>query len=586
MRKDWRIHNLAADFNGLGQKLGVDPVVIRVMRNRGIIEDEDYRSFLYGTLADTHAPELMLDMELGADIISSGIDGGESIRIVGDYDVDGVTSTYVLYDAIKKLGGNVSYDIPHRIRDGYGINERIVMDAYNDGVSMIVTCDNGIAAVEAINKAVELGMTVVVTDHHEIPPELPNADAIINPHQEGDGYPFKDICGCEVAYKLIQTLYKFREEELDPRAYLEIVALATNCDVMPLVDENRIYVKEGLKELECTSNIGLRALINASELADKKLSTYHLGFVLGPCLNAAGKLEDAKEALELLLTEDPAFAEKRAMELKILNDERKNETEQGTNSAASSVKLEEIEGELQPVDKVIVEYLPGIHEGVAGVIAGRVRERYGRPTIIFTDTDGDPDILKGSGRSVEVYNMFEKIDEHRDLTVKFGGHPMAAGLSIKREVLDEFRTKLNEDAGLTYGELIPKLMIDVPMPMYYASMKLAEELGTLEPFGKQNEKPLFAEANMEIVGIRIFGNARKMLSLTVKDKQGRKFTVKSFEVDGFLEDIKRWFKTEECDKMMQGIETGCKIDIAYELSINEFRGERNLEFMMRAYNKA
>ena len=586
MRKDWRIHNLAADFNGLAGKLGVDPVVIRVMRNRGITENEDYRSFLFGSLADTHAPELMLDMELGADIISSAIDGGESIRIVGDYDVDGVTSTYVLYDAIKKLGGNVSYDIPHRIRDGYGINERIVMDAYNDGVSLIVTCDNGIAAVEAINKAVEMGMTVVITDHHEIPPELPNADAIINPHQEGDGYPFKDICGCEVAYKLIQTLYKMREEALDPRAYLEIVALATNCDVMPLVDENRIYVKEGLKDLEHTSNIGLRALIDASELTGKKLTTYHLGFVLGPCLNAAGKLEDAKVALELLITDDATFAEQRAVELKILNDERKLETEQGTEAAASSVKLEEIEGDIQPVDKVVIEYLPGIHEGVAGVIAGRVRERYGRPTIIFTDTDGDPDILKGSGRSVEVYNMFEKIDEHRDLTVKFGGHPMAAGLSIKRDMLDEFRAKLNEDAGLTYRELVPKLMIDVPMPMHYASMKLAEELVTLEPFGKQNEKPLFAEADMEILGIRIFGNARKLLSLTVKDKQGRKFTVKSFEVDGFLEDIKRWFKPEECDKMMQGIETGCKIDIAYELSINEFRGERNLEFMMRAYNKA
>ncbi len=586
MRKDWRIHNLAADFNGLAGKLGVDPVVIRVMRNRGITEDEDYRSFLFGSLADTHAPELMLDMELGADIISSAIDGGESIRIVGDYDVDGVTSTYVLYDAIKKLGGNVSYDIPHRIRDGYGINERIVMDAYNDGVSLIVTCDNGIAAVEAINKAVEMGMTVVITDHHEIPPELPNADAIINPHQEGDGYPFKDICGCEVAYKLIQTLYKMREEALDPRAYLEIVALATNCDVMPLVDENRIYVKEGLKDLEHTSNIGLRALIDASELTGKKLTTYHLGFVLGPCLNAAGKLEDAKVALELLLADDATFAEQRAVELKILNDERKLETEQGTEAAASSVQLEEIEGDIQPVDKGVIEYLPGIHEGVAGVIAGRVRERYGRPTIIFTDTEGDPDILKGSGRSVEVYNMFEKIDEHRDLTVKFGGHPMAAGLSIKRDMLDEFRAKLNEDAGLTYRELVPKLMIDVPMPMHYASMKLAEELVTLEPFGKQNEKPLFAEADMEILGIRIFGNARKLLSLTVKDKQGRKFTVKSFEVDGFLEDIKRWFKPEECDKMMQGIETGCKIDIAYELSINEFRGERNLEFMMRAYNKA
>ena len=586
MRKEWRIHNLGADFMGLASKLGVDPVVVRVMRNRGITEPEIYRSFLNGTLVDTHEPELMMDMELAADIISSSIDCGEKIRIVGDYDVDGVTSTFVLYDAIKNLGGDVSYDIPHRIIDGYGINERIVMDAFNAGVTTLVTCDNGIAAVDAINKAVELGMTVVITDHHEIPPQLPNADAIVNPHQEGDGYPFKDICGCEVAYKLINVLYKMRGEELEPKKYLEMVALATNCDVMPLIDENRIYVKEGLKCLENTSNLGLRNLIKVSGLEGRKLGAYHLGFVLGPCLNAAGKLEDAKFALELLLAEDEKFAEERATELKELNDERKLETEQGTEAASESIELKEIDGDIQPVDKVVVEYLPGIHEGVAGVIAGRVRERYGRPTIIFTDTDGDPDILKGSGRSVEVYNMFEKIDEHRDMTVKFGGHPMAAGLSIKREMLDDFKKALNEDSGLSYEQLVPKLMIDVPMPMYYASMKLAEEIALLEPFGKQNERPLFAEAGMEILGITIRGEVRKIMFLKVKDKQDRIFTVKYFDVDGFMEDIKRWFKPEECDKMLEGLETGCKIDIAYEIGINEFRGDRSLEYNMRAYDKA
>jgi len=586
MKKDWRVYNLAADFNALAGKLGVDPVVVRIMRNRGIIEDGDYESFLYGTLSNVHSPEKMLDMELGVDIISASLDEGEHIRVVGDYDVDGVTSTYILYDALKSLGANVSYDIPHRVRDGYGMNIRIVEDAYNDGVNTIITCDNGIAAVDAVARAKELGLTVVITDHHEIPPVLPEADAIIDPHQEGDDYPFKDICGAVVAYKFIQTLYRQRGQELGRRKYLEMLALATNCDVMPLINENRVYVREGLKDMNKTTNIGLKALISALSLEGRTINEYHLGFVIGPSINAAGKLGDAKDALELLITEDQEFAEKRAQELRDENDARKKQTEEGADKASKELALTEIDGEEQPVDKVLVVYVPNVHEGVAGIIAGRLKERYYRPTIVFTDTESNPEILKGSGRSIENYNMFEKINEHRDMTVKFGGHPLAAGLSIKKNDLEAFRKALNDDCGLEYRDLVPKLMIDAPMPMSYASMKLAKEIESLAPFGKNNERPLFAEQDMEVLGYRVFGKNMNVMKMKLRNSRGQVFEVKYFRPDEFEADINRWFTASECDKMKSGIRTGCKLDIAYELDINEYNGTISLDFLMKEYEPA
>ena len=585
MTKDWRIYALKADFNELARKFGIDPVVARILRNRGLQTDEEYENYLYGTLDSVHEPESMLDIELGADIIIDAISTGRSIRIVGDYDVDGVMSTYILYDAFKNLGADVSYDIPHRVRDGYGINERIVDDAYADGVELIVTCDNGISAVDAVNKAVEYGMNVVITDHHEIPPVLPEADAIIDPHQPGDGYPFKEICGAVVAYKLVQVIYRQMDIELDRNKYLEALAAATVCDVMPLKDENRIFVREGFRKLENTDNLGFRELLKACSLEGKTIVGYNMGFMIGPCINAMGKLGDAKDALELFITEDPDFAEKRAKLLWETNQSRKGETDEGEEKAIAEISKEADE-DGRPKDSVLVVYVKGLREGLAGIVAGRIKEKYYRPTIVFTDTDGDETLLKGSGRSIEAYNMYEKINEHRDMCVKFGGHPMAAGLSIKREDLDNFREQLNADSGLSEQDMIPKLMIDVPMPLSYATLKLAEQLESLEPFGKGNEDPLFAEKNLEILGYNYGRNSNKILFVKVRSANKGIYTMKTFRPKDFLESINKWFTPEECAKIEKGIYSGCKLDIAYTLSINDFRGSRNLEFFIKEYDKS
>ena len=585
MTKDWRIYALKADFNELARKFGIDPVVARILRNRGLQTDEEYENYLYGTLDSVHEPESMLDIELGADIIIDAISAGRSIRIVGDYDVDGVMSTYILYDAFKNLGADVSYDIPHRVRDGYGINERIVDDAYADGVELIVTCDNGISAVDAVNKAVEYGMNVVITDHHEIPPVLPEADAIIDPHQPGDGYPFKEICGAVVAYKLVQVIYRQMDIELDRNKYLEALAAATVCDVMPLKDENRIFVREGFRKLENTDNLGFRELLKACSLEGKTIVGYNMGFMIGPCINAMGKLGDAKDALELFITEDPDFAEKRAKLLWETNQSRKGETDEGEEKAIAEISKEADE-DGRPKDSVLVVYVKGLREGLAGIVAGRIKEKYYRPTIVFTDTDGDETLLKGSGRSIEAYNMYEKINEHRDMCVKFGGHPMAAGLSIKREDLDNFREQLNADSGLSEQDMIPKLMIDVPMPLSYATLKLAEQLESLEPFGKGNEDPLFAEKNLEILGYNYGRNSNKILFVKVRSANKGIYTMKTFRPKDFLESINKWFTPEECAKIEKGIYSGCKLDIAYTLSINDFRGSRNLEFFIKEYDKS
>ena len=585
MTKDWRIYALKADFNELARKFNIDPVVARILRNRGLQTDEEYENYLYGTLDSVHEPESMLDIELGADIIIDVISAGRSIRIVGDYDVDGVMSTYILYDAFKNLGADVSYDIPHRVRDGYGINERIVDDAYADGVELIVTCDNGISAVDAVNKAVEYGMNVVITDHHEIPPVLPEADAIIDPHQPGDGYPFKEICGAVVAYKLVQVIYRQMDIELDRNKYLEALAAATVCDVMPLKDENRIFVREGFRKLENTDNLGFRELLKACSLEGKTIVGYNMGFMIGPCINAMGKLGDAKDALELFITEDPDFAEKRAKLLWETNQSRKGETDEGEEKAIAEISKEADE-DGRPKDSVLVVYVKGLREGLAGIVAGRIKEKYYRPTIVFTDTDGDEMLLKGSGRSIEAYNMYEKINEHRDMCVKFGGHPMAAGLSIKREDLDNFREQLNADSGLSEQDMIPKLMIDVPMPLSYATLKLAEQLESLEPFGKGNEDPLFAEKNLEILGYNYGRNSNKILFVKVRSANKGIYTMKTFRPKDFLENINKWFTPEECAKIEKGIYSGCKLDIAYTLSINDFRGSRNLEFFIKEYDKS
>ena len=575
MEADWRMYSKRADFDAISKRFNIDPVVARVIRNRDVEGDEAIEQFLYGTLDSCHSGSLMKDMNKGVEILSSKLDEGASIRIVGDYDVDGVTSTYILYDAIRKLGGQVSYDIPHRIADGYGINVRIIEQAASDGVDTIITCDNGIAAFDAIDRAKELGMTVVVTDHHEIQEVLPKADAVIDPHRADDEYPYKSICGAEVAYKFIQCLYEKRKTELGERDYIDFVALATYCDVMPLLDENRIYVREGMKVLSQTKNKGLRALVNECGLSGSAITGYHLGFVIGPCINTAGRIGSAKDAMELLLEEDEIRCTERARSLKADNDERKNLTEQGTALAVETALSEGYDK-----DKVIVLHLPDVHESLAGIIAGKVKEYFYRPTIVFTDSKED-DLLKGSGRSIEDYNLFENLTDVKELLYKFGGHKLAAGLTIEKDKLEQLRKVLNKRAELSEQQLTPKLMIDVPMPLRYVSAELIEQLDSLEPFGTANPRPLFAEAGLLVNGLYIYGKKSNVMNINVTDSRGGRFTVKTFGPDEIIEDIKKWFTAEVCDKMLKGVDTGVMLDIAYQPQINEFRGERSIQFMLK-----
>lgn len=575
MDADWRIYSKRADFNAIANRFNIDPVVARVIRNRDVESEEEIERFLYGTLDDCHDGNLMKDMDKGVSIISEKIDAGESIRIVGDYDVDGVTSTYILYDAIRCLGGKVSYDIPHRITDGYGINVRIIEQAASDEVDTIITCDNGIAAFDAVTRAKELGLTIVVTDHHEIQEMIPDADAVIDPHQEGDAYPYKAICGAEVAYKFIKCLYKYRGQELEDRKYIDFVALATYCDVMPLLDENRIYVREGMKKIAETDNLGLAALVRQCSLEGASITGYHLGFVLGPCINTAGRIGSAKEALLLFLEEDEAACASKALALKIGNDDRKKITEEGTALAIETVLREGYDK-----DQVIVLYLNGVHESLAGIIAGKIKEHFYRPTIVFTDSENE-ELLKGSGRSIEDYNLFEKLSEVKDILYKFGGHKLAAGLTIQRDELDKLREELNNRADLNEQQLTPKLMIDVPMPLRYVNMGLIAQLDSLEPFGTANPRPLFAEAGLKVNGLYIYGKRGNVMNISVTDSRGGRFMVMTFDPEGVIEDIKKWFTEEVCDKMLKGAYTGVMLDIAYQPQINEYRGERNIQFLLK-----
>ncbi|MBP5193076.1 MAG: single-stranded-DNA-specific exonuclease RecJ [Eubacterium sp.] len=575
MDADWRIYSKRADFNAIANRFNIDPVVARVIRNRDVESEEEIERFLYGTLDDCHDGNLMKDMDKGVSIISEKIDAGESIRIVGDYDVDGVTSTYILYDAIRCLGGKVSYDIPHRITDGYGINVRIIEQAASDEVDTIITCDNGIAAFDAVTRAKELGLTIVVTDHHEIQEMIPDADAVIDPHQEGDAYPYKAICGAEVAYKFIRCLYKYRGQELEDRKYIDFVALATYCDVMPLLDENRIYVREGMKKIAETDNLGLAALVRQCSLEGASITGYHLGFVLGPCINTAGRIGSAKEALLLFLEEDEAACASKALALKIGNDDRKRITEEGTALAIETVLREGYDK-----DQVIVLYLNGVHESLAGIIAGKIKEHFYRPTIVFTDSENE-ELLKGSGRSIEDYNLFEKLSEVKDILYKFGGHKLAAGLTIQRDELDKLREELNNRADLNEQQLTPKLMIDVPMPLRYVNMGLIAQLDSLEPFGTANPRPLFAEAGLKVNGLYIYGKRGNVMNISVTDSRGGRFMVMTFDPEGVIEDIKKWFTEEVCDKMLKGAYTGVMLDIAYQPQINEYRGERNIQFLLK-----
>ena len=569
-----------ADFNGLAKELGVSPVSVRIMRNRGMETKEAMERYLYGTLDGLYDGALMKNMGEAVAVLIKKLREEKRIRIIGDYDIDGVCASYLLLTGLRRaereLGKGtgpagstrIDYEIPDRVRDGYGINEAIIHQAAADGVDTLVTCDNGIAAAKEIALAKGLGMTVVVTDHHEVPVEeerqvLPPADVVVDPKQEGETYPFREICGAVVAYKLVEKLYEasgvHREEW---RELLEFAAIATVGDVMRLQDENRILVKYGLKQMARTRNLGLRKLVEKTGLDITDLSAYHIGFVIGPCLNAGGRLQTAKAALRLFLSEDEAEAERLAEELKELNDIRKDMTKKGEDEAIAQVETQYME------DKVLVVFLPDCHESLAGIIAGRVREHFHKPSIVLTRSG---DMVKGSGRSIEPYHMFRELTKVRELLPKFGGHPMAAGLSIKEEDVPEFRRRLNEHAVLTEEDFIPRVWIDVPRPLEYVTEGLVEELKRLEPFGQGNEKPLFAQKGLMIRSLRVLGKNRNVVKLGLVTDTG-------LSMDGLLFGDGDAFQRELAGKD--------RIDIVYYPDINEYNGNRTLQAVIRNYKAA
>ena len=563
----WMLQTKRADFNGLAMRLGVSPVAVRIMRNRGLLDEREMRKYLYGTLDDLYDPRQMKGMETAAGIIEKKLIEGKKIRIIGDYDIDGVCSTYILLKGFHRAAGNgqIDYEIPDRIRDGYGINESIIRQAAEDGIDTLVTCDNGIAALKEISIAKQLGMTVVVTDHHEVPVDvygqiLPPADAVVDPKQDGETYPYHEICGAVVAWKLINVIYEdLGIPEHEWMELLEFAAIATVGDVMKLQDENRLIVKYGLRKIGSTKNTGLRMLVEKNNLDINNLSAYHIGFVIGPCLNAGGRLKSAKVALRMLLEQDPDRVSGLADELKELNDVRKDMTAKGETEAIEQVER------FYMSDKVLVVFLPECHESLAGIIAGRLREHFHKPSFVLTRGEQS---AKGSGRSIEAYHMYQGLCEVSDLLVKFGGHPMAAGLSIEESDIDEFRRRLNENAKLTEDDFVPQIWIDVPMPFEYVNEKIVDELKGLEPFGQGNEKPLFAQKSLTIRNVRVLGKNRNVVKMNLVTNTGHPFDGLLFaDGDRFLEE-----------------QTGQNtIDMIYYPDVNEYNGTRTLQAIIKNY---
>ena len=562
----WMLQTKRADFTALAKRFSISPVTARIIRNRDVVDESQIERYLHGTIRHLYDPHLLQDMDKAAALLQRKIQEDRPIRIVGDYDIDGICSTYLLYRGLERCGARVDYQIPERIRDGYGINESIIRQAAADRIDTIITCDNGIAATEQIRLAKELGMTVIVTDHHEVPPDgdggelLPPADAIVNPKQKTCPYPFKGICGGVVAYKLVQVLYElFGIPSGEWEGMLEFAAMATVGDVMKLQDENRILVKWGLKQLPHTQSLGLKKLVEACGLDIHAVSAYHIGFVVGPCLNASGRLRTAQVALELLLTKDEQQAESMASELKTLNEERKDMTQAGVEEALGQVE------ELYANDSVLVVFLPDCHESLAGIIAGRVREAWNRPTFILTPGE---ECVKGSGRSIEAYHMYQGLCGVQDLLLKFGGHPMAAGFSLEEKDVDQFRRRLNEQADLKPEDFIPKIWIDVAMPLEYISESLVEELKILEPFGQGNEKPQFAQKNLHIRSMRVLGRNRNAVKLSLVTGQG-------LSMEGML--------FTEGDRFVEELGSRRGIDVIYYPDINEYNGNRTLQIVIREY---
>ena len=581
----WLVVQKGADFQKIGQKFGISPVTARLIRNREVIGDEAVDKYLNGSLEDLYDPHLLKDAELLTEILKKKIQEKKPIRIIGDYDIDGVMSTYILYKGLKQCGAIVSTQIPDRMKDGYGINENLIDLAGKDGIDTIVTCDNGIAAIPEIAHAKELGMTVLVTDHHEIPYEEVDgtriykrslADAIVNPKQAECEYPFRELCGAAVAWKVLQVLYeKMGKPKEDTYEFLENVAFATVGDVMDLTDENRILVKEGLKRIHHTTNRGMRALIYQNHMEPEQINAYHFGFVLGPCINASGRLDTAKVSLSLFLQEEEAEAAKIARTLVELNEQRKDMTEQGVEEARRLVE------ETYASDKVLVIYLPKVHESLAGIIAGRVRESYHRPVFVLTDAE---DGVKGSGRSIEEYSMYEELCKCSDLFTKFGGHPMAAGLSLPEKNVDIFRKRINQCAALTEDDLIPKIRIDIPMPASYADVNLIREFSVLEPFGKANIKPQFADKELRIARAVVLGRNQNVLRLNLLTASNENVTAIYFgDIDLFREYYRQKYGQQELELAFAGKPNQIRMQIVYYPEINTYNGNETVQIIVKNY---
>ena len=563
-----------ADFNGIAEKYQISPIIARLMRNRDVIGDEAIDFYLNGTVEDLYDGLLMKDMDRAVDILKEKIEERKKIRVIGDYDIDGVNATYILQQGLAGLGADVDTDIPDRIKDGYGLNQMLIDRALEDDVDTIITCDNGIAAMNEIAYGKEQGMTIVVTDHHEVPYLeengekkylLPPADAVVDPHRADCEYPFKGLCGAAVAYKLVEVLYRVSgksEQEVEHLQdnLMENVAIATIGDVMDLVGENRVFVKNGLELLKTTKNEGLHALMQCTGVDTANLNTYHIGFVIGPCINAGGRLDTAKRALELLNASNRREAVTLAADLKELNDSRKEMTEEGVEEA-----VRQIESSSWKDDQVLVVYLPKCHESIAGIIAGRIKERYYRPTFVLTRGETG---VKGSGRSIEAYDMFAEMSRCRELFTKFGGHKLAAGLSLEEENVEVFRKRINELADLTEDDLQMKVSIDMRLPFPYINEELIHELKILEPFGKGNGKPLFAESKLRVIQPRIFGKNRNVLKCRLEDQQGNQMEAVYFG------------EVEDC---LQQMEKKQIMSFTYYPSINEYMGRRTIQLTIVNY---
>lgn len=579
----WLLRNRKVDLKAMSDKYKISQLLCKLMVNRDITDDNIINSYINPVYENLHSPKTMKDIALAVNIIKRKIQENKKIRIIGDYDVDGIISVFILYTALKECGANVDYEIPDRIKDGYGINENIVKTAYDEDIDTIITCDNGISAIDQIQYAKNLGLTVIVTDHHDVPFVEENgvrtfissqADAIINPKQIECEYEFKSICGAGVAFKLMEVLYEelgINKEEC--YKLIEFVAIATVCDVVDLIDENRIFVKNGLNMLNNTTNIGIKALKKASGLEDKEITAYHLGFVIGPCLNASGRLDSAKKGLELLLMENYEEAENLAQEIVDLNDARKKMTKEGVDRAINIIDSTEIAN-----DKILVVYIPDIHESLAGIVAGRVKEKYNKPTIILTKSEEG---VKGSARSIEEYNMFEGLLACKELLDKFGGHPMAAGLSLQEDKVDELRKELNNKCKLTDEDLTRKIMIDASLPLEYLNINLIKELDVLEPFGKGNAKPVFGVRDVKVTKAMLLGKDKNILKLRLLTNNNLTIDAMIFnDLENFENKVIEKYGNEGLDNLYNKFNNNISMDFTFYPSINEWNGNKSIQIIV------